>query len=335
MNSLIIISILSLSAVLISVIFFSFYIKIMEGKSLVKQSKLIPNKKKILGEGGLPFFATFFFLLILILLKYYDINLNNKNDFHLLFFLFCILIFVFISYLDDKYDLSKFLRFVIQLTCVFLSLSFLNTRVLEYLPLKLELIILIFFWVYIINVTNFIDGLNGFLALNCISFFFGTLIILNNYNLHSHFIFIISLISINILFVFLYFNFIKTKIFLGDTGSIPLGFIIGYVTLYLLELKIFIPLLFLFIYPILDVTLTILNKVFLRKQYPWERLFDYFFLKPVIKGKQTHEFVFYRVFILNIVNMLLLVIYLKTSNLFTIPVLIVANFYCLKFFSKF
>jgi UDP-N-acetylmuramyl pentapeptide phosphotransferase/UDP-N-acetylglucosamine-1-phosphate transferase len=153
----------------------------MRGKSLAEQSKLIPNKKKILGEGGLPFFSTFFFfLLILILLKYYDINLNNKNDFHLLFFLFCILIFVFISYIDDKYDLSKFLRFVIQLTCVFLSLSFLNARVLEYLPLKLELIILIFFWVYIINVTNFIDGLNGFLALNCISFFIGTLIILNN-----------------------------------------------------------------------------------------------------------------------------------------------------------
>lgn len=335
MNSLNIISIISLSTVAISIIFFSFYIKIMGAKSFAGQSKLIPNKRKILGEGGLPFFATFFFLLILIFLEYYNLNLNNKNDLHLLFFLFSILIFVFVSYMDDKYDLPKFPRFVIQLTFVFLSLSFLNARVLEYLPLKLELIILIFFWVYIINVTNFIDGLNGFLALNCISFFFGTLIILNYYNLHSHFIFIISLISINILFVFLYFNFIKTKIFLGDTGSVPLGFIIGYVTLSLLELQIFVPLLFLFVYPILDVTVTILNKVFFKKQYPWERLFDYFFLKPVVKGKQTHEFVFYRILILNIVNILLLVTYLKTNNLFTIPVLIVANLYCLKFFSKF
>ena len=71
-----------------------------------------------------------------------------------------------------------------------------------------------------------------------------------------------------------------------------------------------------FLYFILDVTFTLFIKV-KKKIVPWARLFDYFFLKPVIKGKQSHWYVLKFVFFYFLIMMfLILILYYLNLSLF-------------------
>jgi UDP-N-acetylmuramyl pentapeptide phosphotransferase/UDP-N-acetylglucosamine-1-phosphate transferase len=77
---------------------------------------------------------------------------------------------------------------------------------------------------------------------------------------------------------------------MGDTGSIFIGFLIGYISIQLIIIKRADIVISLLSYTYVDCTLTIIKKT-LKKQPPWARLFDYYFLIP-IKNKQTHKTVF-------------------------------------------
>lgn len=99
-----------------------------------------------------------------------------------------------------------------------------------------------------------------------------------------------------------FFNFPKAKIFLGDTGSIFYGFVIGFIFFELILNENYFVAATIIMYPFLDVTITLVKKL-LNKRMPWNRDFDYFFLKPVIKNKLPHTFVtipflFFNIFLL-------------------------------------
>lgn len=77
---------------------------------------------------------------------------------------------------------------------------------------------------------------------------------------------------------------------MGDAGSIFIGFLIGYISIQLIIIQRVDIVISLLSYTYVDCTLTIIKKT-LKKQTPWARLFDYYFLIP-IKNKHTHEKVF-------------------------------------------
>ena len=59
-------------------------------------------------------------------------------------------------------------------------------------------------------------------------------------------------------------------------------------------------------YPILDVTLTILNKM-KNGNYPWERLFDYFYLRALNATNKDHKLIFNTSLIFNMINLIIIV----------------------------
>ena len=303
--------ILALIILSITSLLYFIYYKIYNKKNLV-QSKLIPNSGNIAGEGGIIFVFLFLFLCWFLSsskLMFDKINLQVVPRYYIFFI--SILALSILSFIDDKFDLSKKIRFIFQIIICFISLSALNLPLLDQLPLKLEFIIIIFFWVYIINTTNFIDGLNGVVASNAITFFLGSLIIINHYNISDNYFILINFLSLILVLSFLLFNYPKAYIFFGDTGSIPLGYIIGYVIFYFCSLGIFYPLIFIFTYPLVDVTLTLFDKTFIRKKLPWARLFDYYFLMPVINGKKSHSFVTNKIIMNNVLSILFLLLFLN------------------------
>ena len=77
---------------------------------------------------------------------------------------------------------------------------------------------------------------------------------------------------------------------MGDAGSIFIGFLIGYISIQLIIIKRADIVISLLSYTYVDCTLTIIKKI-LKKQAPWARLFDYYFLIP-IKNKHSHKKVF-------------------------------------------
>ena len=124
--------------------------------------------------------------------------------------------------------------------------------------------ITLIFIIACMNIINLIDGLDG-LATGISSIFFATIIIICffqgrtiglDYNL--------TLIMLGSSLGFLVHNFYPAKIFLGDTGSLFLGFIISVISLLgfkgTILTSVFIPLLILAI-PILDTLFAILRRI--------------------------------------------------------------------------
>ena len=310
-------------------------------KKISLRLKLLDNPSKDnIHKFPTPTGAGIVFSIIILsisLLKYYSNffdSYGELNRFYL--FIITILIYTIMCFYDDFKQMHVLTKFCFQVILVYIALPLLviNTdlNIIKIIPLKLLMLILIISWIYIINIHNFIDGLDGFLTLHSLSFFLVNLIIFF-YSDIQNFNFFISLIFSAILLPFLFFNKPQAKLFMGDTGSVLIGFAIGLVTLSNIFTNIWHVYIILLAYPVLDVTL-ILFKKFYKRKYLWERLFDYFFLKPVLTYKKSHNWVFKRFMIYNLFNFLNALI----SYFYDLKALVIlsifGSFYLLYIFSK-
>lgn len=255
------------------------------------------HKRIVPTASGLIFYIVFVLSFLIISLIYgAQINffLLQKNFIILIISLSLLTI---VSFYDDLKDIHPIIRLFIQLTTVFICTSLFDLSNIH-VSLKIIIFIIVYFWVYIINIINFTDGVDGFLTINSLNFFFFIFYYFyqsNDYNIS----FYISLILIPILLAYLILNKPPAQIFMGDCGSIFLGFLIGFISVKLFLIGRFDLIISLLAYPFLDCTLTIVKKVF-NKNYPWARLFDYYFLIP-IKSNFTHKKVFYPNCIYNLI----------------------------------
>ncbi|MDD4036371.1 MAG: MraY family glycosyltransferase [Bacilli bacterium] len=192
-----------------------------------------PNKRKVHTGlmprlGGLAIF--FGFLLGYMLFSKQSIQMNS--------ILIGSFIIVLTGVIDDIKPLKPSTKFVGQLFAALvvavyggITLSKISS---SYLSVNFGLLtypITLFFILGIVNAINFIDGLDG-LATGISSIFFLTVgiiaIILNNTNGLDV---TLSFIMLGATLGFLVHNFYPAKIFLGDTGSMFLGFIIAVIAL--------------------------------------------------------------------------------------------------------
>ncbi len=194
--------------------------------------KLHPNKTSI--AGGLFFFINLILYTFIILLnkELNDFSLLFQSDLNLLYFFFIILSFFIFGYLDDRFNFNANLKLVILFTLVFSILRYDNNLLISYLNLsfsekiifldEFELIFTIFCFIAFINAFNLFDGINCQIGLYLL--FFLTTIFVSSSNL---------LLFVCLLFPFIVFmilNF-KGKIFMGNSGSYLLGFLLSYITI--------------------------------------------------------------------------------------------------------
>lgn len=305
---------------LISFIFFQIYLRF----SLEK--KINDKNDFNVGHGNPPTGSGIIFLIIFylgsIVYFFFDLNFVEQLPNRFYVFYFAIFIFGLVSFYDDIKPLDPILRLVIQFILIFISTVCIDFTKVE-LPLKLAMMISIFLWIYFINITNFIDGLDGFLATHCI-FIIGNIFLIKFYldiNLFSYYL---SIILLPAICSFLYFNKPIAKIYMGDSGSIVLGYVFGFIFLELLVREFYLLAVSIFIYPLTDCTITLIKKV-LKGHYPWARLFDYFFLAPVLLGKKKHSVVLSISIFFSILNSILIFMQLSVSKYFFILNIIIAS----------
>ena len=326
----IIFSIINFILVLFLTKYFIYFSK--KKKFFETANKFIKKKNKIPTAGGVVFISSFIILYLAGLLSD-QFNFYELNRPYLVPVMLTILLAT--SFLDDRFEISSGLRFIIQSTVVFISLPLIAYD-FEYLPYKLGLLFTIYFWLLIINTSNFIDGLDGMLSINVIFFclqIFAIIFFRENENTNQVLIFITSLMLSSVL-AFIIYNYPIAKLYMGDSGSIPLGYIIGFLMLQKLNLNDPYIIFFLFSYPITDVLATIFIKTIIKKKLPWTRLFDYSFLQPVIKYKKEHSYVTNKIIFINFASLILLILYLKFQNKYLILVNIAVNFFLLLLFNK-
>ena len=160
--------------------------------------------------------------------------------------LYALLFSTIIGFLDDKYSLSKIIRFLSQF---FIALVIVSTN-FEYSFITIFWIIFI---MYFINIYNFMDGIDSLASSQSI-YFISSIALLYSF-------FPVTTIPI---IAFLLFNITPAKIFLGNSGSYLLGtllasylFNMGYDFLYINEIIIYLILLTIFL---ADSTYTLLRR---------------------------------------------------------------------------
>ena len=206
---------------------------------------------------------------------------NTLNNNWKIIFGFCLLLSI-VSLLDDMKNISAKIRLTFQIFCVFSSLYLFKDQLnifirssefliifngIESLGLGFVFCFLVMLWVWIINMFNFMDGMDGITSVQISS-----LSILTNFLailglIEETFIYF-SLILLTISFAFYSVNRPPSKIFLGDVGSIPLGFIAGFILIYnMIMYNLVFPFLIIMLYYLQDSIATIILRFFKKKMY--------------------------------------------------------------------
>ncbi len=157
------------------------------------------------------------------------LHFTNQIDPTLFYALLVGFVISIVSFFDDIYELSAMLRLGIQSAVALMGLYILgglNTITFGIFDISNGVIVNMFAFIMIvwyINLTNFIDGIDGYLSGTFIFLSMAGLILFGG----VHFgVLAVSLLG------FLYWNWHKAKIFMGDVGSTLLGYTIVIITIY-------------------------------------------------------------------------------------------------------
>ena len=131
---------------------------------------------------------------------------------------------------DDKRHLGPFLKLAVQFTVAIAAAYFAEARVEFFIENRIITTVLSAVWiVFIINVFNFLDNMDGLSA--------GIAIIVSFYLFIAAalsgqvFVGALAIVFIGIMSGFLVFNFSPARIFMGDAGSLVVGFIVAVLTM--------------------------------------------------------------------------------------------------------
>lgn len=179
---------------------------------------------KIPSMGGISIFAGFFLSAIIF------IPVNVIYNFNILYGALFLLFLT--GFFDDLMDLTPLKKVALQFVASALVIaagyrveSAFGFLAIGELPLLISHAVTVFFIVVITNALNLIDGLDGLAgSLTLItSLIFGILF----YQIGDVQMTLLSMSVCGAVFGFLFYNFHPAKIFMGDTGSLVLGFLLS------------------------------------------------------------------------------------------------------------
>ena len=146
------------------------------------------------------------------------------------------LLLVVVSWLDDRRGAGIVLRLGAHLLAALLgSLALPDEAILlkGFLPFWADRLVLIIVWAWFMNLYNFMDGIDGITGAETICIVTGVAVLFGVLSLNGPFSLILMALLLGACGGFLVFNWHPAKIFLGDVGSVPLGFLTGYLLLQL------------------------------------------------------------------------------------------------------
>lgn len=194
----------------------------------------IPNQrsmhqKPVKRAGGLVF------TLIFLVGVFYFYLEKRIDSFYFQFIFSGVLFFLLLGIADDVWNLSFKKKAVLELSFLFglLYLFNLPNKITIFqvdLPHAISLILFVLYMFFTINLCNFMDGLDLYLSVSFI--IFSVNLYASDLNVSSTYLFILLVYIICIL-PFLYFNFPNAKMFMGDSGSLPIGFMVACFPLFL------------------------------------------------------------------------------------------------------
>ncbi|MEQ8237621.1 MAG: MraY family glycosyltransferase [Cyclobacteriaceae bacterium] len=190
----------------------------------------IPDNRKVHRSnapslGGLAFFVGFILAIFT--------ALDGPEFYELKYFIASIIMIFMLGVRDDIASLEARQKFAVQILAALIIVFVSDIRFfglygilgITDLPYNLELVISVLFIIGVTNAFNLIDGIDGLAgsigAVSCVVLGWCFLILgLNGYS-------VIAFSLSGSLIAFLFFNWFPSKIFMGDTGSMLVGFVVA------------------------------------------------------------------------------------------------------------
>ena len=130
--------------------------------------------------------------------------------------------------IDDRFTVKPVVKLIVQFAVAIGLVAFFEIRLFTFLPLQMGTVLTVIWIVLLTNVFNFLDNMDGLSAgLAAI-----VLIALIWVGQTSHQIFVPTLATVLLggLVGFLLYNFHPARIFMGDAGSLPLGYLVAVIS---------------------------------------------------------------------------------------------------------
>jgi len=205
--------------------------------------------------GGLGIFIS----IILSILFFNDINIAMIP---LIGFIF---IFT-IGLIDDLIDLPPIIKLVGQSIACAILIYGEYYFLLPYIPNDISIIINFFTFLALLNAVNFMDGLDGLVGGYLEMLLFTLIILVTTFDIPYYNLQFLLLLMMVVL-AFLAFNQYPSSIFMGDSGSLSLGYMLIFISVDILN-KIeygYIIFIILFLCPLLDLINVISRRLISRK----------------------------------------------------------------------
>jgi UDP-N-acetylmuramyl pentapeptide phosphotransferase/UDP-N-acetylglucosamine-1-phosphate transferase len=191
-----------------------------------------------------------------------------------------------ISWIDDLRGVRQIYRLCAHFLVILALLGQLSpdpVQVFQYmLPHWLALGLTALLWVWFVNLFNFMDGIDGISCIETIGISSG-IALLSAYLDWQISAWPYAGILIGAALGFLWWNWQPAKVFLGDVGSVPLGFILGWILLHLAADGFWLQALILPFYYLADATFTLLARI-LRGENFWAPHKQHYYQQAIVKG---------------------------------------------------
>lgn len=309
---------------LLSFILLFFFAKVSYRLKLVD----LPNKRKIHSKATAYTGGIGISLILLFALQVLDIF--DKNLALILSMSFLISL---VGLIDDRYHLNTGGKLSLQIIPVFYLIIFENlvlNNIGDYYYFKLELgtfavPFTLLCVLFLTNAFNYFDGLDGTLSFTTVCVILILFFLVRNQNFNLFLITILLPLGVFLCFNFSIFKL--PKLFLGDSGSLLLGFIISFILIYLANQKLVHPILLawsvvIFVYEFLSVNLIRLKN----NQNPFKAGQDH--LHHILFKK--NKSIFITNFLISLVNLILFLIgyfsFFLTSSLISLILYILLFF---------
>lgn len=191
-----------------------------------------------------------------------------------------------VSWIDDVRSLSPLVRLGVQILAVAVTMAWLidDGPVFQgLLPPLLDTILAAVLLIWFINLFNFMDGIDAISAVECICVCIGLVLIGAVQGANGVPPWLPSALAAAT-FGFLWWNRPPARIFLGDVGSVPIGFLLGWMLLKTAAAGYWGAAVILPLYYLADATITLIRRA-VQGEKVWQAHRQHFYQQAVQSGR--------------------------------------------------
>ncbi len=213
-----------------------------------------------------------------------------------------------VSWFDDLRSLPVVPRLAVQALAVGFGVAAMDGAGPVFqglLPPLLDRLAAALLWLWFVNLFNFMDGIDGIAGVEAVSLGIGLVLVGAVLAWPGIQVALPALLAAATL-GFLVWNWAPAKLFLGDVGSVPLGYLLGWLLLVAATNGAWAPALILPLYYLVDATITLLKRA-ARGAKVWQAHREHFYQRAV-QGGASHDRVAAQVLACNAVLIVLAVL---------------------------